>query len=165
MPSAIRLLEDVAPHELPDVLVRMAGQAAGCRVALYVTDIGGCVLRIVAGDDAWPHELAVRQALGPELTRGRMGDLQHSVDAALGGAAAVPLWLRGRAVAVLVCERRPDQGLEPLARQAAAAIELADRYTDVLHRARRGRRTTPAPQGQENPPPPPHPPPDGARPG
>ena len=79
---------------------------------LYVTDIGGCVLRIVAGDAAWPPELVVRQALGPELTRGRMGDLQRAVDAALGGAAAVPLWLRGRAVAVLICERRPDQALE-----------------------------------------------------
>jgi serine phosphatase RsbU (regulator of sigma subunit) len=148
--SAIGLLEDVAPHELPDVLVAMAAKAAGCRVALYVTDIGGCVLRLVTGEGAWPRELAVRQALGPELTRGRMGDLQRSVDAALGGASAVPLWLRGRAVAVLVCERRPDQELEVLARQAAAAIELADRYTDVLHRARRVRSTTPAAEVQEN---------------
>src|SRR3954454_19935472 len=148
--SAIGLLEDVAPHELPDVLVSLAGRAAGCRVALYVTDIGGCVLRLVTGEGAWPRELAVRQALGPELTRGRMGDLQRSVEDALGGAAAVPLWLRGRAVAVLVCERRPEQALEPLARQAAAAIELADRYTDVLHRARRGGSTTPAAEFQEN---------------
>jgi serine phosphatase RsbU (regulator of sigma subunit) len=150
MPSAIRLLEDVPPHELPNVLVRLAGQAAGCRAALYVTDIGGCVLRLVAGDEAWPRELAVRQALGPELTRGRMGDLQRSVDEAMGGATAVPLWLRGRAVAVLVCERRPEQALEALARQAAAAVELADRYTDVLHRARRVRTTTPAAEVQEN---------------
>src|SRR3954454_23772977 len=148
--SAIGLLEDVAPHELPDVLVSLAGRAAGCRVALYVTDIGGCVLRLATGDGSWPRELAVRQALGPELTRGRMGDLQRSVDEVLDGAAAVPLWLRGRAVAVLVCERRPDPALEPLARQAAAAIELADRYTDVLHRARRMRRTTPAGEVQEN---------------
>src|SRR4051812_32731693 len=87
---------------------------------------------------------------GPELPRGGGGDLQRWVGGARGGAAAVPLWLRGRAVAVRVCDRRPDQALEPLARQAAAAIELADRYTDVLHRARRVRRTTPAAEGQEN---------------
>jgi|1186.fasta_scaffold04018_3 serine phosphatase RsbU (regulator of sigma subunit) len=148
--TAIGLLEEVAPHELPDVLVTMAGAAAGCRVALYVIDIGGCVMRLAAGGDHWPRELAVRQALGPELARGRMGDLQRAVDDVLGGATAVPLWLRGRAVAVLVCERRPEQALEPLARQAAAAIELADRYTDVLHRARRVRSTTPAAEVQEN---------------
>lgn len=148
--SAIQLLEDVPPHRLPAQLVEMAQDAAGCRVALYVVDIGGQSLRLVGGDERWPAEVSVDQALGPELTRGRMGDLQRAVEARMDGAAAVPLWLHGRALAVLICEERPHQALEPLARQAAAAIALADSYTDVLHRARRRRSTTPAAEIQEN---------------
>lgn len=148
--SAIGLLEEVPPHQLAGELVALAEEAAGCPVALYVSDIGGSVLRIVAGDDSWPAELPVGQSLGAELTRGRMAELQLDVTDLLDGAAAVPLWLHGRAVAVLVCARRPDQALEPLARQAAAAVELADRYTDVFHRARRSRSTTAAAEIQEN---------------
>jgi serine phosphatase RsbU (regulator of sigma subunit) len=148
--SAIRLLEEVPPHELAGELVALAEEAAGCAVGLYVSDIGGSLLRLVAGDESWPAELAIGQSLGTELTRGQLAEVQARVEALLGGAAAVPLWLHGRAVAVLICRRRPDQTLEPLARQAAAAVQLADRYTDVFHRARRSRSTTAAAEIQEN---------------
>lgn len=148
--SAIRLLEEVPPHELAGELVALAEQAAGCAVGLYVSDIGGSLLRLVSGDQCWPAELPIGQSLGTELTRGRMAELQLRVDGQLGGAVAVPLWLHGRAVAVLICEQRPDQALASLARQAGAAVELADRYTDVFHRARRSRFTTAAAEIQEN---------------
>ena len=149
MPNAVRLLEELPPHQLPAELVALAEEAAGCRVGLYVADIGGTVLRLVAGE-GWPTELPLAQALGTELTRGRMGEIQQEFGAMLDGAAAVPLWLHGRAIAVLVCEQRPRQALEPLARQAAAAVELADSYTDVFHRARRRQSTSPAAELQEN---------------
>lgn len=150
MPSAIRLLEETTPHELPDVLVEMAAAAAHCPVALYVADIGGSELRLVSGDERWPAGIPLAQSLGHELTRGRMGDLQRLIDERLAGAAAVPLWLHGRAVAVMICERPPHQDLEVLAREGAAALELVDRYTDVLHRARRRQSTSPCAEIQEN---------------
>lgn len=150
MPSAIRLLEEIPAHKLPAVLVGLAEAAAGCRVALYVLDIGGSELRLVAGDDQWPRDIALVQSLGHELVRGRMGDLQRLVDEHLDGAAAVPLWLHGRAVGVLLCEEPPHQDLEVLAREGAAALALVDRYTDVLHRARRRQTTSPSAEIQEN---------------
>jgi len=66
------------------------------------------------------------------------------------GPIAVPLWLHERAVAVLVAERAPAQALEPLAREAAVAVELAERYTDVFASARRMRPTTAAAEIQTN---------------
>jgi serine phosphatase RsbU (regulator of sigma subunit) len=150
LPSAIRLIEDVPAAELADEVVLQAEAAAGCRVALYVVDIGGSALRYLAGHGVWPAELAITQAIGPELPRGRMNDVQHEVEAMLPGAVVVPLWLHGRAVAVLVAEGPPEHGLEPLAREAAVAIELADRYTDVFACARRLRPTTAAAEIQTN---------------
>ena len=150
MPSAIRLLEETAPHELPGVLVGLAEVAAGCRVALYVLDLGGSELRLVSGNEPWPRDIPLVQSLGHELVRGRMGDLQRLVDEQLEGAAAVPLWLHGRAVGVLLCEEPPHQDLEVLAREGAVALELVDRYTDVLHRARRRQITSPSAEIQEN---------------
>lgn len=149
MPDVVRLLEETPPHRLPEKLVALAGEAAGCRVAMYVIDIGGARLRLLADGDGFPDEIAVPQALGGELARGRMGEVQGRVAAALDGAVAVPLWVHGRAVAVLVAERAPRQELEPLARQAAAAVELADRYTDVFGRKRRHRPTTAAAEIQD----------------
>lgn len=150
MPSAIRLLEETTPHELPDVLVELAEAAARCQVSLYVADIGGSELRLVSGERRWPPSIPLVQSLGHELTRGRMGDLQRLIDEQLAGASAVPLWLHGRAVAVLICETQPHQDLEVLAREGAAALELVDRYTDVLHRARRRQSTSPCAEIQEN---------------
>jgi serine phosphatase RsbU (regulator of sigma subunit) len=150
LPSAICLVEDVPPAELPAEIVRLALLAAGCRVALYVVDIGGSALRLLSGVGRWSSEIAIRQAIGPELPRGPMNDVQDDVEQLLPGAVAVPLWLRGRAVAVLVAEQAPDHSLEPLARQAAVAVELADRYTDVFATARRLRATTAAAEIQEN---------------
>ncbi len=149
-PNAVRLLEQIPPHRLPEALVERGRELAGCDAALYVVDIGGSVLRQVAGSVRWPPELALAQGLGPELPRGRMGDAQSSISRLVPGAVAVPLWLHGRAVAVLMTETQPADDLEPFARQAAAALELADRYTDVFHRARRRAGTTAAAEIQEN---------------
>jgi hypothetical protein len=90
---------------LPAFIVEAAAVIAGCDTALYVADIGGSALQLVAGGTRWPHELPVPQALGPELTRGRMGELQQRLSESMPQAAAIPLWLHGRAVGVLVCAR------------------------------------------------------------
>ena len=148
--SPIRLLEDVAPHRLPDVLVDLARHEAGCPIALYVIDIGGSALCKVAGDESLPDEVEIGQGVGPELGRGRMGEVQGLIEQAVPGAVAIPLWLYGRAVAVFMTAAPPTGDIEPLARQAAAAVELADRYTDVFSAARRREATTPAAEIQEN---------------
>ncbi len=150
MPDAIRLLEEVPPHRLAGEIVRLAQEAAGCPVALYVVDIGGSALRRMAGQTPLPDDIPIPQVLGPQLSRGRMRELQDTVAGTYANAVAFPLWVFGRAVAVLITESQPAEALEPLARQAAAAFELADHYTDEIRRARRRRRPAPGAEIQDN---------------
>jgi Serine phosphatase RsbU, regulator of sigma subunit len=68
----------------------------------------------------------------------------------LPGCAPVPMWLRGRAIGVLVAIRAPQEPLAEIARQGTAALELAGVYTDVFEIARRRRKTSPAAEIQLN---------------
>ena len=61
-----------------------------------------------------------------------------------------PLWLRGRANGVLIAFGRPAEPLADLARQAGAAITLADRYTDVFASAQRRKQPTAAAEIQQS---------------
>jgi serine phosphatase RsbU (regulator of sigma subunit) len=61
-----------------------------------------------------------------------------------------PLWLRGRAIGVLLTLGHPQQPLAELARQAAAAVTLADRYTDAFARAQRRKHPRPAAEMQQS---------------
>jgi len=49
-PSAGDLLRDVAVYDLAAHIVTVATERCGCRVGLYVVDIGGGELRRVAGE-------------------------------------------------------------------------------------------------------------------
>ena len=62
----------------------------------------------------------------------------------------VPLTLRGRALSVLVFSAPPSGDLEALAARGAAALELAERYTDVLASARRHRACSAAAELQQD---------------
>ena len=66
------------------------------------------------------------------------------------------LWLRGRANGVLITFGRPKSPLSELARQAAAAITLADRYTDVFALAQRRKQPKAAAEIQQSLLPPAH---------
>jgi serine phosphatase RsbU (regulator of sigma subunit) len=60
-----------------------------------------------------------------------------------------PLYLRGRAIGLLLAVRSPQEPLARLARQAAAALELARAYTDVFDLARRRKDTSAAAEVQQ----------------
>ena len=60
------------------------------------------------------------------------------------------LWLRGRANGVMIAFGRPVEPLSELARQAAAAITLADRYTDAFALAQRRKQPKAAAEIQQS---------------
>ena len=62
----------------------------------------------------------------------------------------MPLWLRGRAIGVMLTLGRPRRPLAEIARQAAAAITLADRYTDTFARGQRRKRPAAAAEIQQS---------------
>ena len=66
------------------------------------------------------------------------------------GIEVVPLWLRGRATGVMLTLGRPQNSLAEIARQAAAATTLADRYTDAFARGTRRKQPTPGAEIQQS---------------
>ncbi len=144
------VLDDVPPHLVPDQLVAEARRAAGVAVALYVVDIDGSNLLRLAGSAPFPELIPEPPALGPELVPERLPALQSTLAAVLPGCVAEPLWLRGRVLGVLLCMGTPASPLEDIAKQGAAALELANDYTDFIEAARRRKPTTPAAEIQQN---------------
>ena len=126
----------MAPPVLPEQLVAEAQRIADVPLALYVLDIDGSHLLRVAGPDRLPERLASPLAIGPELDSAGLSELRAQL-ADRPGTEVVPLWLRGRATGVLLTLGRPRRPLAEIARQAAAAITLADRYTDTFARGQR----------------------------
>jgi serine phosphatase RsbU (regulator of sigma subunit) len=104
-------------------------------------DLEGRRLRRVTGAATLPREIDTAQLPGPELP-----ERAASVD---GGLHVVPLCLRGRAVAALVFGEEPAGDLSAFAPHAAAALELAEPYTDVFAQARRREPTTAAAELQQ----------------
>src|SRR5688572_21493583 len=143
--DAIQVFDVVPPAVLPEQLVAEAQRIARVPVALYVLDIDGTHLLHMAG----PHRLGERipapLAVGPELDADGLSELRDHVD-----LDVFALWLRGRANGVLVAFGRPAEPLTDLARQASAAITLADRYTDVFARAQRRKQPEAAAEIQQS---------------
>jgi serine phosphatase RsbU (regulator of sigma subunit) len=136
-PSAGDLLRDVAVYDLAAHIVAVATERCGCRVGLYVVDIAGGELRRVAGDEGLVQRLTIPQAIGPEMAIEQADDIAAAVASFAPELRLVPLWLRHRAIAALICDGDPGDSLDGLAREAAAAIELATGYTDQFSSARR----------------------------
>jgi serine phosphatase RsbU (regulator of sigma subunit) len=134
--EAIQVFDVVAPSVLPEQLVAEAQRIAEVALALYVLDIDGSHLLRVAGPSRLPKRLEAPLAVGPEIDADGLAQLRERFRE-YPGAEIVPLWLRGRATGVLVTLGRPRPELAELARQAAAAVALADRYTDTFARAQR----------------------------
>ena len=87
----------------------------------------------MAGPRRLGEKLEASLAVGPELDADGLSDLREHLSA-FPNAQVYALWLRGRANGVMIAFGRPAEPLSELARQAAAAITLADRYTDVFAR-------------------------------
>lgn len=144
------VLDEVPPHLIADQLVAEARRAAGVPVALYVVDIDGSNLLRLAGSEEFPERLEAPPAVGPELVPEGLGELYQQLERRLPGCVAVPLWLRGRVTGVLLCIGEPALPLEEIAKQGAAALELANDYTDLIESARRRKPTAPAAEIQQN---------------
>jgi serine phosphatase RsbU (regulator of sigma subunit) len=138
------------PHLVPDQLVAEARRAAGAPVALYVVDIDGSRLVRLAGSDDFPEELEGPPALGPEIAAEELPKLQARLRDRFPRCVAEPLWLRGRVLGILLCIGEPITPLADIAKQGAAALELANDYTDVIEAARRRKPTTAAAEIQQN---------------
>lgn len=144
------ILEQVPPHLVPDQLVAEARRTAGVPVALYVIDIDGSRLIRLAGSEEFPDELEAPPALGPEIVPEGIPAYEARLRERLAGCVAEPLWLRGRVLGLLLCVGTPVAPLEAIAKQGAAALELANDYTDFVEAARRRKPTTPAAEIQQN---------------
>jgi serine phosphatase RsbU (regulator of sigma subunit) len=147
--DAIQVLDVVPPALLPEQLVAEAQRIAGVPVALYVLDIDGSHLLHMAGPDRLGAELPTPLAIGPELDAAGVSMIRADL-ARLPGVELFALWLRGRAIGALVAFGRPRTPLTELARQATAAITLADRYTDAFASAQRRKQPHPAAEIQQS---------------
>lgn len=145
-----RILDEVPPHLVPDQLVAEARRVAGVAIALYVVEIDGSHLLRLAGSDEFPDRLSAPPALGPEIVPEGLPDFYDRLQHELPGCIAQPLWLRGRVTGLLVCLGTPLGSLADIAKQGAAALELADDYTDSIAAAKRRRATTPAAEVQQH---------------
>ena len=145
-----RVLDEVPPHLVPDQLVAEARRAAGAAIALYVVDIDGSQLLRLAGSEEFPQHIDGPPALGPEIVPEGLPDFQERLQRQLPGCIIEPLWLRGRVIALIVCVGSPLGDLADIAKQGAAALELANDYTDYVEAARRRKPTTPAAEVQQH---------------
>jgi serine phosphatase RsbU (regulator of sigma subunit) len=145
-----RVLDEVPPHLVADQLVAEARRVAGVAVALYVVDIDGSRLYRLAGSEEFPHELDAPPALGPEIVPEGLPEFHERLQHQLPGCLAEPLWLRGRVLGLLLCVGTPLGDLADIAKQGAAALELANDYTDFVEATRRRKPTTAAAEIQQN---------------
>ncbi|MGZ8665877.1 MAG: SpoIIE family protein phosphatase [Solirubrobacterales bacterium] len=146
--EAIHVFDVVAPAVLPEQLVAEAQRLANVALALYVLDIDGSHLLRIAGPARLPKQIETPLAIGPELDLAGLAELREQLSS-YRGVEIVPLWLRGSAIGVLLTLGQPRHDLAELARQAAAAVTLADRYTDAFARARRRKHPKAAAEMQQ----------------
>ena len=138
------------PHLIADQLVAETRRAAGVPVALYVVDIDGSRLIRLAGSEDFPDTLDAPPALGPEIVPEGLPGFYERCASACRAASPSPLWLRGRVLGLLVCVGVPVESLDDIAKQGAAALELANDYTDLIEAARRRKPTTAAAEVQHH---------------
>jgi serine phosphatase RsbU (regulator of sigma subunit) len=143
--DAIQVFDVVPPAVLPEQLVAEAQRLARVPVALYVLDIDGTHLLHMAGPKRLGEMIPAPLAVGPELDADGLSALRKEID-----FEVYALWLRGRANGVLVAFGRPAEPLTDLARQASAAITLADRYTDAFATAQRRKQPMAAAEIQQS---------------
>ena len=147
--EAIHAFDAVAPAVLPQQLVAEAQRVARVPVALYVVDIDGSHLLRVAGPERLPERLDAPFAIGPEIDSDGLAVLRTQL-ADYPGLSVVPLWLRGRASGVMLTLGPAKHSLSEVARQAAVAMTLADRYTDAFARATRRKQPKAAAEIQQS---------------
>jgi len=145
--DSLELIEAPTLARIAERLVAEAQAIAGAPAGLYVGDLDGRSLRRVTGDRGLPEHLESAQLIGPEIPAGHAGALAPGLP---DGAAVLPLTLRGRALSVLVFSAPPTGDVAALVARGAAALELAERFTDVLAAPRRHRACSAAAELQQD---------------
>lgn len=147
----VDVLNKVPPHLIGEQIVSEARRLVGVTtVALYLVDIDGSRLRRLAGGEEFPDQIETPLAVGPEIPREGLPGLRACVEDELPGSVLAPMFLRGRAIGVLLAVDAPEQPLLDLARHAAASLALAEGYSDVFDQTRRRKPTSPAAEIQQN---------------
>jgi serine phosphatase RsbU (regulator of sigma subunit) len=147
--DAIQVFDVVPPAVLPEQLIAEAQRVARVPVALYVPDIDGTYLLHMAGPERLGARIDAPLAIGPELDADGLAKLRDQLTA-MPNTHVYPLWLRGRANGVLIAFGKPAEPLTELARQASAAVTLADRYTDAFAFAQRRKQPKAAAEIQQS---------------
>jgi serine phosphatase RsbU (regulator of sigma subunit) len=147
--DAIHVFDAVPPALLPGQLVAEAERIAAVPVALYLLDIDGSRLLHIAGDARLGDLLDAPFAVGPELDADGIARVRERLERP-GEVEVIALWLRGRAIGAFLAFGRPREPLTELARQAAAAVTLADRYTDVFAGVQRRKQPRAAAEIQQS---------------
>ena len=150
--SATRHLgRDGARHRLPEQIRRDLEAAHGGDIALYVLDVDGSCLRLLAGDRRRvPEVIPAAIGIGPEVAPDALEALTAAARGAMPGCGVAPLVLADRALGAIVRHDGPSPGLDASASEAALALETISGYTDVVHAARRHKHPQPAAEMQQN---------------
>jgi serine phosphatase RsbU (regulator of sigma subunit) len=149
--AAELLRREGAPHQLPERLRQILEATHRGPMALYVVDVDGSCLHLLAGDRSRvPDVIPAPIGIGPEIPAEACGALAAAVAGALPGCGSAPLVLADRALGVLVRPDGPSPGLDESAAEAALALETISGYTDVVHAARRRKHPHPAAEVQQN---------------
>jgi serine phosphatase RsbU (regulator of sigma subunit) len=147
--DAIHVFDAVPPALLPGQLVAEAERIAAVPVALYLLDIDGSHLLHIAGDARLGDLLDAPFAVGPELDADGITRVRERLERP-GEVEVIALWLRGRALGAFLAFGPPREPLTEVARQAAAAVTLADRYTDVFAGVQRRKQPRAAAEIQQS---------------
>ena len=149
--EAAVLLQQGLPQHLPTLIVEATESVAGSPVAVYVFDVDGSILHLLAGDaELFPERIRAPLAIGPELPLESLPALGQVLADVLPGSGWAPLLLGNRALGALISLSRPAVDLSGPAEQAALALELGSGYTDVVDATRRRRQTQAAAEIQQN---------------
>ncbi len=149
--AAAFLLRNGSSHELPDRAVEIVTRLAAVPAAIYIVDIDGSTLHLLAGaPDVFPQAVVAPYGVGPEIPLELVEAASGAVSNAVPGSVCTPLILGDRALGFIVCRSAPALPLDQLASEVAIALELGSGYTDAVHAARRRRHPHPAAEVQQS---------------
>jgi AcrR family transcriptional regulator len=149
--SVTEVLNKVPPFQTGEQIVAEAQRMEGVTsAAVYLVDLEGSTMVRMAGPATFPEQIPVPLAVGPEIPREGVEPLRAAIDELLPGTVVAPMYLRGRAIGVLMAIGATDDALRDLASEGAAAIALAATYTDHIDAVRRLKPTSPAAEIQQH---------------
>ena len=101
--SVTEVLSKVPPFQVGDQIVAEAQRLDGVTsAAVYLADLEGTTLQRLAGAGAFPSRIPLPLAVGPEIPREGIEPLRALIEELLPGTVVAPMYLRGRAIGLLM---------------------------------------------------------------